>query len=205
MTAAPLISISSAVEGTVDEAVARRLISSAGAAPGPVYGKTGKPQLRRQIRGYGNAARFAPWLVLVDLDDESECAPPLVREWLPLSAPLLCFRVAVRAIEAWLMADRESLAAFLGVARSRIPNSPEEVADPKRAIVNLARSSRRRAIREDMVPRLGSGRSVGPAYTSRLTDYVESHWRPETAAQRAESLARAIACLQRLVDNLGPV
>jgi hypothetical protein len=35
-------------------------------------------------------------------------------------------------------------------------------------VVELARYSRRRDIREDMVPRPGSGRSVGAAYTSRL-------------------------------------
>ena len=67
-------------------------------------------------------------------------------------------------------------------------------------MVELARRSRRRDIRDDMVPRERSGRSVGPAYPSRLIEYVESPWRPEAAARQADSLRRAIACLQRLAD-----
>jgi ribosomal protein L25 (general stress protein Ctc) len=38
--------IAAAVEGIVDEAVARRLIREAGGIPGPVYGKNGKQHLR---------------------------------------------------------------------------------------------------------------------------------------------------------------
>lgn len=195
--------IAAAVEGTVDEAVARKLILEAGGRPGPVYGKNGKPLLRRQIQGYNNAARHLPWFVLVDLDHDAECAPPFCEEWVPAPARHLCFRVAVREVEAWLMADADSLGAFLSVARSRIPADPEQIQDPKMGMVNLARLSRRRAVREDMVPRERSGRQVGPAYASRLMEYVEKRWRPNVAAQRAESLRRAIDCLRRLVKEAG--
>lgn len=83
-----------------------------------------------------------PWIVLVDLDSDHDCAPPLRAAWLPHPAPQMCFRVAVRAVEAWLMADAERLAAFIGVARRRISADPEREENPKRAMVNLARSSR---------------------------------------------------------------
>jgi len=72
-----LVVVSAAVEGIVDEAVVRKLIVQAGGRPGTVYGKSGKPHLRRQIQGYNNAARHSPWIVLVDLDRDAECAPPL--------------------------------------------------------------------------------------------------------------------------------
>jgi hypothetical protein len=193
--------ISGAVEGIVDEAVARRLVIHAGAHPGTIYGKNGKSFLRRQINGYNSAARHFPWLVLVDLDRDWECAPPLRKEWIPDPAPYLCFRIAVREIEAWLMADADTLAAFMSVARNRIAADPENLSDPKAEMVNLARHSRRREVREDMVPREGSGRLVGPAYTSRLVEYVEKRWRPETAARRANSLRRAIICLKRIIER----
>lgn len=183
----------------MDEAVVRRLILGAGGRLGSVYGKNGKPALRHKINGYNHAAMHAPWLVLVDLNGEADCAPPLVREWLPNPAPQLCFRVAVRQVEAWLMADAETLASYLGVARPRVPLQPEALANAKEAMVNLARFSRKRAVVADMVPRNGSGRSVGPAYTSRLIQYASTHWRPDVAAQRAESLLRAIACIERLI------
>jgi hypothetical protein len=191
--------ISAAVEGIVDEAVVRKLIVEAGGHPGTVYGKKGKSSLRRQIQGYNNAARQLPWMVLVDLDCDAECAPPLCQEWVPDPAPNLCFRVVVREVEAWLMADAESLASFLSVGRSRIAVDPEQLQEPKEEMVTLARRSRRRDIREDMVPREGSGRSVGPAYASRLIEYVETLWRPGVAITHAESLRRAMRCLQRLI------
>ncbi len=193
--------VSAAVEGIVDEAVVRKLILSAGGHPGTVYGKNGKASLRRQIGGYNCAAQHSPWIVLVDLDHDADCAPPFCREWISNRAPSLCFRVAVREVEAWLMADTDSLAAFLGVARSRVPLNPEQLQEPKIEMVNLARQSRRRAIREEMVPRQGSHRAEGPAYASRLIDYVQNSWRPDVAIERAESLRRATMRLRELTAS----
>ena len=193
------VTVAAAVEGLVDEAVALRLIRHAGAEPGSVYGRSGKAQLRKQISGYNNAARHAPWLVLVDLDRDEDCAPPLRAAWIPVPAPRLCFRVAGRAVEAWLIADAVALAEFLGVSRGKVPAEPDSIPDPKRALVNVARNSRRARIRADMVPREGSGRDVGPAYSSRLIEFVSGHWRPAEAATTSDSLRRAIACLEKLI------
>jgi len=193
--------ISAAVEGIVDEAVVRKLIAHAGATPGDVYGRQGKSFLRHRIAGYNNAAQRMPWIVLVDLDRDSDCAPPLCNAWLPQPAPHLCFRVAVREVEAWLLADAERLASFLSMARSRLPSDPELLGDPKATMVKLARASRRRDIREDMVPRPGSRRQVGPAYSSRLIEFASAHWRPEVAAGQADSLKRAMRSLKRLVTG----
>ena len=60
---------------------------------------------------------------------------------------------------------------------------------------------RRKRIREYMVPRHGSGRQTGPAYVSRLIEYVDTTWRPDVAARHADSLQRAITCLRRLVEG----
>ena len=114
------------------------------------------------------------------------------------------FLAAVRAVEAWLLADRESLATFLSVAASHIPREPEGVTDPKRAMVDLAMHSRRREIREDMVPRPRSGRTVGPAYTSRLIEFVmdtAAGWRPDVAARSSDSLSRCLRCLRQLAQD----
>lgn len=177
--------VSAGVEGLVDEAVVRHLILEVGGRPHAVYGRNGKEHLRRQVQGYNHAARRQPWVVLVDLNAEAECAPPLVEDWVPDPAPHLCFRVAVREVEAWLLADAERMARFLSVPPARVPREPESLADPKRSLVDLARASRRRDIREDMVPRPASGRPIGPAYTSRLIEFArdpEAGWRPGVAA-----------------------
>jgi len=195
----PLV-ISGAVEGVVDEAALRRIVGHVGGTLGPVFGKRGKGLLRQRLDGYNQAAHFSPWVVLVDLNQEAPCAPPLQAAWLPVPAPRMCFRVAVREVEAWLLADRERLAAFLGVSATQIPTRPEGEADPKRTMVELARRSRRRDIRQDMAPRPGSGRAVGPAYSSRLIEFVtrDAGWRPGVAAQRCDSLRRCLACVRKL-------
>lgn len=97
------------------------------------------------------------------------------------------------------MADAESIARYLGVSSSRVPGDPEGLDDPKGAMVNLARHSRRKSVREDMIPGEKSRRRVGPAYPGRLIEYTTTKWRPDIAAQRSESLQRAINCLCHLV------
>ena len=97
------------------------------------------------------------------------------------------------------MADAESIARYLGVSSNRVPRNPEGLDDPKDAMVNLARHSRRKWVREEMVPDEKSRRRVGPGYPAQLIEYTTTEWRPVVAAQRSESLQRAINCLCRLV------
>jgi hypothetical protein len=121
-------------------------------------------------------------------------------------AEIVLSRVAVRQVEAWLLSDRESIARFLSVPISRVPTDPESQTNPKQTMVNLAAKSKRKSIREDMVPRPGSGRSVGPAYTSTLIEFIQSPapiWRPKNAARNSESLRRCMRCLEQLVQKEG--
>lgn len=204
MPAVTPIVISSAVEGLVDEAVVKRLIAEAGGEIGPIYGKAGKPRLKQRIIGYNNAAHRHPWIVLVDLDNDADCPPPLKAAWLPDPASYMCFRIAVRAAEAWLLADRERFAAFFRVRSSDIPVAPESISDPKEVVIQLARRSRSRDIRQDMVPRPGSGRRIGPAYVSRLIEFVSDRqrgWRPDHAAQSSDSLRRCLVRIRELVTK----
>ena len=199
------VAIFGVVEGDLDEAVLRSLIRHAGAIPGPIHGKHGKGYIQKHLSGYNQAAHYSPWLVVVDLDQDADCAPPFRAAWLLRPAPLMCFRVAVREIEAWLLADRMRIAKFLAVDSRKVPTDVEAISDPKHAVLQLARSSRRKGIRQDMVPRPGSGREVGPAYNSRLIQFVNDRrngWRPGVAAQSSESLHRCLRRLGRLVQEV---
>jgi len=193
--------ITGAVEGDVNEAVVRCLIENVNAKTLAIYGRNGKSHLHRRLPSYNQAARLSPWIVLVDLDLDAECAPPFRESWLPKAADFMCFRVAVRAVESWLMADKERFSRFLGVDIAIVPRDVEAVTHPKRTVVELAKRSRKREIREDMVPRVASGRTVGPAYTARLIEFVidgKIGWRPEIAAGYSESLKRCLRSLRRL-------
>ncbi|TVR99687.1 MAG: hypothetical protein EA406_02735 [Rhodospirillales bacterium] len=191
--------VSAAAEGDVDKAVLLRIADHVGVRLDPIHGLNGKDALLRNLRGYNNAARFGPWIVLVDLDRGWSCAALLVREKLPDPAPQMCFRVAVRAVEAWLLADRERVAAWLGVSIARVPVIPDAEADPKLALVDLARRSRRRRLKDSLVPRPGSSRSQGPLYTDEVRAFIQNRangWRPDHAARASDSLARCIRALR---------
>lgn len=191
------VTVSATVEGLVDEAVIKKLIAHVGADPGEVHVKNGKSKIRKKLEGYIKAACYRPWVVLVDLD-EAECAPRLRDDWSVQPQRRLLFRVAVRAVEAWLLADVAGIAQFLRIGRVALSSNPEKLIDPKAELLKLASQSSRREIREDMVPRPRSGRKTGPAYASRLIEFVYERWQPDRAARRSESLRRAIEGLRRL-------
>ena len=197
---APVITV--AVEGVIDEAVVHRLMGHVGARLGPVFGKSGKSALYERMSGYVHAAEFSPWLIVVDLDHDFRCAADLRRGWVSSEPAQLCFRVAVREIEAWLMGDYELLARFMAIPKGRLPKEPDTEENPKRKLVDLAQHSRQSAIKADFVPRPGSGREVGPGYTARLMDFAQRHWRPGVADQRSTSLARAVRSLRRFIEGL---
>lgn len=191
-----------AVEGSLDEQVVLRLLQvvGKGEVKPVVYVKHGKTRLLQKINGYNAAAERVPWFVLVDLNSDAPCAPDFVQRVLPRRTRFMCFRVAVRAVEAWLMADRQNLARFLGIPPSRIPLDPEQVEHPKKFLLQLVRRfSRRKGIRQDLLPAPETGASEGPLYVSRMREFVDQHWDPENARQHAESLDRAIRCLDALL------
>jgi hypothetical protein len=185
-----------AVEGDHDAAVVRRILESLGLEVGTIYGGRGKGALDKALGGYNHAARHSPWLVLRDLDHDAPCAVELVRRLVPEPAPQLCLRVVVRSIEAWLMADREGVSRFLTVAAERVPDNPEVLVNPKQALIELAKHSRVRAIRQDMVPAPGTGAQVGRGYTGRIIEFASEFWQPSRAARRSESLRRCLKALR---------
>ena len=185
------------LEGDTDVPIVERLLEFVGLQLGTVYGLRGKNWIDARLRNYNRAALYGRWFVLRDLNGDADCAPSLIRTVLPEPATGMCFRVAVRTAESWLLADRQSAAKFLGVGVSTIPNEPDSLPNPKQTLVNLARRSRRRAIREDMVPVRGTSSRVGPGYSSRIIEFATNLWRPGIAVERSPSLSRCVAALQR--------
>jgi len=156
------------------------------------------------LPGYNQAARFSLWFVMIDLDLDADCAPPFLQKWLPTPSQWIRFRVVVRAIEAWLMADAESLGKFLHVPVSKFPTHPDNEENPKRTLVNLVRRhSTRESIKKAIVLHEGSGEPVGRGYGVLLQEYIQSPtqlWRPEVALEHSDSLRRCVAALRTLKD-----
>jgi hypothetical protein len=193
--------LSAAVEGPSDEVALRRLCELAGAQLGDVLGRKGKQFILERITGYNHSAKYRHWVVLIDLDDDFPCAGSAIKDWISEPATLMCFRIAVRELEAWLLADREEVSRFLNVNQDLVPAFPDGLQDPKLELVNLARHSKTKAIRDDMVPNQSAGQSEGPAYTSRVIEFIATSWRPEIAARSSPSLRRCIEAIRLLITK----
>lgn len=184
------------VEGVLDEAVANRLIVATDHTPGHCYPKKGFTYIKNKIKDFNKTAITISYLALVDfMDTGLPCPGAVVTTWLPHRQPKMLFRVAVREIESWLLADRENIASFLKVAPTKIPDKPEELNDPKLTLINLARTSRSKTIRSALVPDEGSTASEGRLYTPELVQFVYRQWNPTNACRNAPSLER---CCKRL-------
>src|SRR4051794_1071370 len=107
--------VSILVEGLVDAEVSRRLLAHVGMDVGGVYGLRGKARVDERLQAYNRAAEHACWFVLRDLDEDAPCGGELVRLLLPEQSRRMIFRVAVHAVEAWLLADAQRLSGYLGV------------------------------------------------------------------------------------------
>jgi hypothetical protein len=191
------------VEDLLSEAVIRRLSESPtiGLEVMAVHGKRGKSFIKDRLASYNEASKYSSWVVLVDLDSD-ECPPRLAHEWIPaIRGDQMVFSVAVREVESWLMADRDAFALFLGVSPARVPRSVETLADPKGILIDLARSSRQREIRRDIVPVHESTARVGRNYNGRLTEFVNSTWDIQRARTVSPSLDRLIKRLETLAIN----
>ncbi len=187
-----------ACEGEVDRAVLCRVLELRDVAIGTIRVAGGVARLESRMAGYLAAARLAPWIVHRDLDSAAACAPALLARIAPARISGLNLIIPVRQTEAWLLADRDGCAKFLGVRPSAMPDEPETLADAKQALVRLAGRSRRRDIRDGIVPSATSGRKVGPEYVARVSGFVATGWSPDRAvAGGARSLAKLLERIER--------
>jgi hypothetical protein len=162
--------------------------------------KGGRGNVQRELAAYAALAQVMPVLIGVDLDSD-DCAPTLLGGWgrLPPKAGLL-LRVAVREIEAWVLADQKRVASFIGAAPKDVPKRPDQLTDPKRSLLELARTHAASELKADLVPRNYDALypRIGRAYNLRLCELVEKKWRPHVAREKSESLERALVALEQL-------
>ncbi|MBX3659726.1 MAG: hypothetical protein KF740_14940 [Ramlibacter sp.] len=167
-----------------------------------VLEQLGRADLRPTIRNAGGGSKFWPIAVryneagnytniigLADLE-QAACAPTLLASKLPQKAAKFHLRLAVRMLESWLMADRQSLAAFLRIPIATVPADPDNDAHPKRRLVEMARRSTSKVIREAMIPD-DSGSVVGADYVATMCRFITEHWQCARARQISPSLERA--------------
>jgi hypothetical protein len=193
------IPINIAVEDLLSEAIAQKLLHDAnrGFAVGTVFNRGGNGYLRRTATGWNNAAKGIPFLLLTDLD-ATPCATELVETWISEPVhPNFIFRVAVREVEAWLLADRINFAQFLKISPSLITLNPDDVQNPKETLIALTRRSPLSQKRARIVPKENSTAKQGRDYNSCLIEFVNLQWDSSQAALNSKSLARCKHHLSR--------
>ena len=190
------IPVNVATEDELSEVILLKLLThSARFAVGTCNRRGGFGYLRNRIDGWNSAARGIPFILLTDLD-ECECPQKLLETWLKVPRhPNLLFRVAVREVEAWILADRKNFSKFLGIDERFIPTESDLLPDPKKALVAAAARSRNKSIRESIVPKLGSTAKQGPDYNACLSGFVQKDWNVRLAQKHSPSLARTIVRL----------
>ena len=193
-----------ATEDELSEAVGKRLLIDAGyqLEPDPLLRRNGSGYLRSKMDSWYEIAKRKPVFLLTDLD-RTVCPAELRAAWIGNRKPSenLVMRVAVREIEAWLLADHQALKTIVG-SRGSLPMDPDALPDPKQYFLRLIAKQARRDIREELVADTGAIASQGIGYNARLSHLVATIWSPERAALRSRSLQRARIRLSELVQRM---
>ncbi len=153
----------------------------------------GNARIAASIGKYARASQAGvAHIILTDLD-RAACPPSLLAEWKVPEVPgYLLFRIAVREVEAWLLADQPGLAKFLGIPAGKISVRPDEVNDPKETLMNLVRRCRNIRLKQDILPETGSSAKKGVFYNERFGHFARKDWNIERAAKMSPSLRKAL-------------
>jgi len=201
------------VEDEPSAAVIRKLVETRnGRSKNNLIFHNGFPSITRGYRGiknrceaFLNMARVGIYtLVLTDLDT-AECPCNLIRDWfyIPknevIDLPQQCiFRVAVREVESWILADHTEWANYIGIPESNFSDQPDQLNDPKEHILNVIRRKGKKKIHREMLP--SETTPIGPRYNEVLCNFIENRWSPDRAAQRSPSLDRALKAILQIIQ-----
>ena len=158
-------------------------------------------KIKRDILKYNNAAKNKPFLIITDLD-KKECAISLIDDWFSNTKKEseLIFRVAVKEIDAWILADKKGIAKALNISSDIIPSEPEKIDNPKELLMQLAKKSKCRKIREEFPPKDFFAHQ-GPLYNILLTDFVNNEWNLNEAKLHSRSLEKAYMAIKRFAES----
>ena len=160
--------------------------------------RNGFGYLRSRLPNFCEMAVHQPVLLITDLD-RRPCAGALVSDWMKgREKPTgLLLRVAVREVEAWVLADHVAVRSVLRRPTQSLPHDPDGLDDPKQYLINLAKKGPR-AMRDAVVPATGAIAAQGLGYNEFLVAMINQQWSPERAAERSDSLRRARGRLAQL-------
>lgn len=187
-------------EGSTDIALLQRLADDHGVAVRRVWSTGGADALDRALPRYAKAALSTgdTWIALRDLD-RHDCAASLVGHLIPKPPASMHLRIAVRQLEAWLLADADGLSRTLRIRPNAIPLDVEDLDDAKAKIASLASHATSPLIRKNVAPR--RGHRVGAGYTAVVGEFIRAEWSWKRARERSDSLDRCCRLFERLAET----
>jgi hypothetical protein len=191
-------------EDIPSEAVAHRLLAFIDPdATFTSIGRRGVGYVQSKLRSLNRAAAGLRIVAIADRDSAQRCPVQLISAWLGGADrhPNLLVRMAEMEIESWIMADREGVSSFLEISANRVAQFPDTLTDPKQELVNLARLSRNKNIREQMCPAPMAQTVVGPDYNGTVENFVRTRWHPARAIVNSPSLRRAELRIRELAQR----
>ena len=182
-------------EDTLIEQAAQKIIACENSelTVSNLMGRRGFSYFKSRVDQIRRSATSLKFLVFLDGDElGATCPSDAIKGWFQTTEPdNIYVRFAFHEVESWLLADRHNLAEFLNVPISAVPVVTDNDRNTKETLIQLARRSRSREIVQDLVPTSGFTSSVGPAYNSRISKFIQTGWDVRTAAKSNSSLARA--------------
>jgi len=161
--------------------------------------------LREKCPCFLNMAKGGLYTVSITDLDTRACAAALIRDWFaipPAEALILpkevVFRVAIREVESWIIADVKAWADYIGIPRGNFSTAPDELSDPKLHLLDVVRRKGRKSCHKGMLPRPDGTASIGPEYNNVLCEFVRTHWSPTRASAHSPSLRRSINALNNI-------
>jgi hypothetical protein len=187
-----MIPIAVATEDELSEAIALRLISELKRPHHVTHAlrRNGFGYLQSKMDSWCQMAEHQIMMVLTDLD-QANCLVEFRDQWLadrPLPTSLI-FRIAVREVESWVLADHQAMRELVG-KKGVLPTQPDALPDPKQALLGLGKTAPK-SVRDDLIRTIDGQLRQGVGYNARLKHWINTAWSPERAAERSPSLFRA--------------
>lgn len=168
-------------------------------------------EIKNKISSFNTLAQKTPVILLTDLDTD-DCAPTLKKKLLEQMEQQSNFiiNIAVDEAEAWLMADRENFADFIGVPISKMPNATLQKQGGMKALTEMsipvkssyylthqiATESSKPEIRAQVA---AAGKSCkGKEYNSAMLPFIQNKWDISVAMENSNSLKRMVQRLEIL-------
>lgn len=163
----------------------------------------GAGKLFAELPQYLQIANSLPVFLLTDLD-RLDCAPTLAQQYRPPRGwpERFLFRIAVREVENWLLADHQGFSKFTGIPVNKLTPASESITDPKQHLLSLVHRHASSDMKARLVTRHSGGLRPGTAYNATLSEFAAHIWQPVHAEQHSDSLKRARQRLSELASRV---